>query len=196
MVSEQLGSEIRALYAGGATPPLTAYGMWAQLVYPGRSKPRRWANDLYVYRLYDRSKVRFANSTLHDSVEIGDRPVGEFKGVLLHHSVRSIEDLAAKADERATYSAIHAKPKPPAWLATRLLFEFPLSFLRFYVLRRHFTGGMTGLRFAAVLARYRHTRIWRMLRQASGSGRTALELNTGQDRRGATKPAPTGAIKL
>ena len=60
--------------------------------------------------------------------------------------------------------------KPAFYLLLRLLIEFPVSFFKYYVLRRQFTGGRFGFGVARVLATYRTVRIWRLLR-ASGKDR-------------------------
>ena len=61
VVTPELCREIEALFANGS-PPCVAYGMPVQLVYPGASKPRRWARDHWCIRLYDRRAVRFRAS--------------------------------------------------------------------------------------------------------------------------------------
>lgn len=169
VLSERLRNEIRGLFVVGE-PALAAYGMWAQIVYPGHTKPRPFARDLYVHRLYDRRKVRFADKTLHDSVEVGGLPVGRFDGDLLHFSVRSLDDLIAKGDERAGYNALHAKPKSRGQLALRIVTEFPLSFLKFYLLRLHFTGGLMGFQYSMILAFYRFVRMVRMYARTRTDG--------------------------
>ncbi len=41
--------------------------------------------------------------------------------------------------------------------------ETPLQFLRYYVGRRHFTGGLMGFRYALALARAKRQRISRFI---------------------------------
>lgn len=164
VVSPELAADIRALFAGGLTPPLAVYGMRVSIVYPGRSRPRPFARDHYCLRLYDRGRCRFKESTLFDSVDPGAETVGHLRGVLYHHSVRSLADLARKADERATYNALHSKPKSTAVLLARAAVELPWNVFKYVVLRTHILGGRTGLRYAWITAYYRWQRIVRMLR--------------------------------
>lgn len=165
--TSELLDEMRALFQQG-TPPLAVYGMAVDVVYPGWRAPRAWARDHYCLRLYDRRRVRFKNSTLHDSVDPADEDVGHLTGRVHHFSVRSFEDLRRKLDERATYSAQHSRPIPLPLLGVRLVSEFPLTFLKYYVFRGHFTGGLAGLRYAGVIAYFRWMRIVRLLRLRSG----------------------------
>jgi hypothetical protein len=135
-------------------------------VYPGQTKPRPWANDYVQPRLYDRRRVRFKDSTLHDSLDVSGLSVGVLKADVHHFSARSFEDQLQKALTRARYNADNAKAKSIGLLKLRLVFEFPLAFLRYYFLRRHFTGGLMGLQSSMVGAISRFARIARMLEVA------------------------------
>lgn len=162
VVTPELWAEIETLFAGG-TPPHAVYGMAVNIVYPGKIRPRLWARDHFCLRLYDRRRARFKDSTLHDSVDPGSETVGRLTGTLDHHSFRSFADFTRKCDERATYNAAHSRPVARPLLYLRLLTEFPLTFLKYYFLRTHFTGGWAGLKFCWTVATYRWVRIARML---------------------------------
>ncbi|MFT3733252.1 MAG: glycosyltransferase [Hyphomicrobium sp.] len=161
VVTTELRQSIEAAFEHGA-PARSVYGMAIKIVYPGHTKPRLLANDHYCLRLYDRRRVRFADSTLFDSVDPKNEQVGHLKGTIYHHSIRSLDDLARKCDERATYNALNSKPKSELELTIRTLTELPSHFLKYYVGRGHFTGGRTGLGFAWITAYYRWQRILRM----------------------------------
>ncbi|MBS0386124.1 MAG: glycosyltransferase family 2 protein [Proteobacteria bacterium] len=162
VVSPALADEIRALFAAGA-PQLPAYALRILDVYPGAEQPRLWADDYVQPRLYDRRSVRFDPSPVHDSLRLeGVRP-GRLRGPVLHFSVRSMDDHFHKSLERARYSAAHSRLKSPMALRLRLVTEFPMAFLRYYVWRRHFTGGLTGFQVAVSAAFGRFARIALML---------------------------------
>ena len=162
VATPELRSELAAIFSSGQ-PEFASYWMDVHIVYPGWLKPRLWASDHKCIRFYDRSRVRFRNSALHDSVEPGDYPVGRLSSVLWHHTFTSLEDLSAKCDERATFSALHSSRRSPAKLYLRSLIEWPLVFVKYYLFRRHFTGGQIGFRYCAIMARYRRKRIVRMI---------------------------------
>ena len=143
-------------------PPLPVYGTPVRIVYPGWTKPRLLASDHYCFRLYDRRRARFKDSTLHDSVDPEGESVGALPGGLDHFSVRSLDDLIRKCDERATYNAENSKLKSALELNARLITELPWNFLKYYFVRTHVTGGMMGFQFAAITAFYRWVRIVRM----------------------------------
>ena len=161
VVTPLLKIAIGNLFQDG-TPPLGVYGMDVSIVYPGQSKPRPYARDHYCLRLYDKRRARFKDSTLHDSVDPGGETVGHLPGGLDHYSVRSLDDLIRKCDERATYNAEHSKPKSNAELAVRLVTDLPWNFFKYYLVRTHVSGGLMGLQYALITSFYRWVRIVRM----------------------------------
>ncbi|MBS0249799.1 MAG: glycosyltransferase [Proteobacteria bacterium] len=169
VVTPALRASIEAIFEKGP-PARSVYGMAVKIVYPGRTKPRLIANDHYCLRLYDRRRARFANSTLFDSVDPQNEKIGHLAGTIYHHSIRSLQDLARKCDERATYNALNSKPKSPIELSIRTITEFPAHFLKYYITRGHFTGGWTGLGFAGITAYYRWQRILRMRGNTNSGG--------------------------
>lgn len=172
VVTPLLRVAISNLFQDG-TPMLAGYGTPVNIVYPGWKAPRSFARDHYCLRLYDRRRMRYKDSTLHDSVDPFQERVGALPGGLDHYSVRSLDDLIRKCDARATYNAAHSKPKSEIELNFRLLFDLPWNFLKYYLIRTHFMGGMTGFQFAAITAFYRWVRIVRM-KEALTKGRTPL----------------------
>jgi glycosyltransferase involved in cell wall biosynthesis len=163
VVTPELAAELRDLFAGGK-PSEAAFGVWVQMVYPGWARPRWLAKDHYCVRLYDRRRVGFKDSALHDSVDTFHYPVRRLNGWIYHYSFRSLADLAAKCEERADVYARHTKPKPLWLLAVRTVAEFPIGFVKYYLGRRHFMGGRTGLRVALIYSQYRRVRIVRARR--------------------------------
>jgi glycosyltransferase involved in cell wall biosynthesis len=162
VVSPALAAEIQALFQGGE-PALAVYALPINDVYPGQTKPRLWANDYVQPRLYDRRRVRFKDSPIHDSLDIQGMKVGTLKADVHHFSARSFDDQLAKAVLRGRIFADHAKAKSAWLLKVRLVFEFPMAFLKYYFLRRHFMGGFAGFRSATIGAMSRYVRVARML---------------------------------
>jgi glycosyltransferase involved in cell wall biosynthesis len=163
VVTPKLRREIEQLFAKGG-PPLVAYGMPICLVYPGDTKPRYMARDHWCVRLYDRSVVRFRDSSVHDSVVTDGHEVGALEAPLYHFSIRSFDDMKRKLDRRMWISMQHTETSSPLQLAPRLLTEFPMHFFKYYFVRRHVTGGLNGLRYARLQGWYRFLRIYRMMR--------------------------------
>jgi glycosyltransferase involved in cell wall biosynthesis len=167
VVTRELQLEIAGLFEPGL-PSFVAYGMPIHLIYPGNVRPRVWARDHWYVRLYDRRLVRFRDSAIHDSVVTNDHRIGALRASVHHHSMRSFEDMKRKLDERAWLSVKYADPHSTAPLLPRLITEIPMNFFKYYIGRVHFTGGITGLRYAAIQSWYRYLKIYRMQR-ARGS---------------------------
>ena len=68
VITDELAGEIAALMRM-RVPPLPAYWFRQVTVYPGKDKPRLWADYHNYVRLYDRRRVRFRESRVHDTVD-------------------------------------------------------------------------------------------------------------------------------
>jgi glycosyltransferase involved in cell wall biosynthesis len=163
VISHRLRKEITGLFVNGSLPAFVAYGMPVQIVYHGATKPRLWARDHWFIRLYDHRVCRFRNSTQFDSVVVGKLPIGKLGAPIHHFSMRSLEDMKRKLNERMWIWVEHSEPRCAAFLLLRLITEIPLTFLKYYFVRGHFTGGLMGLRYASVHSWYRFLKVYRLL---------------------------------
>ena len=161
VVSAGLANEISALLSGA--PEHSAYRFKQVTVYPGHQRPRLWADYHNYVRLYDRRAVRFRDSLTHDTVDLKGVASGQLKNTALHFSFRSLDHVARKLE---FYTDLQAREiKKPRWqLHLRRPFEYPILLFRYYVLRRHFTGGLYGLKAAHTFAAGRARRIEKFLR--------------------------------
>jgi glycosyltransferase involved in cell wall biosynthesis len=166
VVTPKLAGEIAALKSS-QKKLLPAYRFRQVTVYPGHERPRLWADYHNYVRLYDRRLVRFRTSLVHDTVDTGSHRVGQLKGIALHFSWRSVEHVGAKLDRYTDLQAKELK-KSRLQILARLPFEYPVQFFRYYVLRRNFTGGLTGVHVSHVIARARTNRLRKLLDQRAG----------------------------
>ena len=169
VITPSLRREIIALFAH-IKPTRVAYSMPLELVYPNTKRPRLWARDHHYVRLYDRRVVRFRNSKVHDTVVTDGHAVGILRAPAYHYMFRSYEDLKRKLGERMQLSAKHANSSPAA-LVARMALEFPVNFFKYYIGRRHITGGLNGLRYSWIQADYRLLKIFHMWRDRNSSRR-------------------------
>ncbi len=163
VVTPELAHEIVETFAAG-DPKFIAYGMPLEMVYPGLEKPRPFARDHWYVRLYDRRFVRFRNSNVHDAVVTEGYSIGRLKASMHHFSMRSFSDMKRKLNERIWLGVENATPGLTGALVPRLLSEFPMNFFKYYFIRRHFMGGLKGLRYATIQARYRFLKVYRIWR--------------------------------
>ncbi|MGQ7792688.1 glycosyltransferase family 2 protein [Faunimonas sp. B44] len=163
IVQPDLAAAIERLFRDG-DPPLKLYRIRIETVYPGRSRPRPLADYVAPVRLYDRRAARYSPSLTDDRVMDGGMESALLPGSVWHHSFRSFDHIGEKLTR---YADLQAREKAPgrsrAKLRLRLLTETPMHFLRYYVGRRHFTGGIDGFRYALEHARAKRLRVKRFL---------------------------------
>ena len=180
VVTPELRQEIAALFSA-SSPDKIAYGFPVNLVYPGAGRPRRLARDHWYVRLYNRRAVRFRDSPVHDAVVMGCHSPGALRASAFHHSYRTYADLKHKLAERMLLSARYAEAPQRTKLAIRLIVELPINFFKYYFVRRHFTGGIDGIRYSWIQASYRHLRIAHMWRGCNASNQTVNATEDNQD---------------
>lgn len=170
VVSPALAREFAALLATDPAPG--AYSVRILNVYPGDARPRPFANDYNVVRFYHRQAGAYRDHPLFDRVVLAEGIAAkQFQAPVWHHPLLSWAHFVEKENRYTTYQAETARPRGLLGLKLRLLVEFPLSFLKFYILRRHVTGGWKGLTFSLIAAFGRTLRIAKLLERAGQAGR-------------------------
>ena len=171
VVTPALAREIAALFADGPPEP-AAYRVAILNVYPGDSRPRPLADDYRVVRLYHRSVGRYRDHPLFDRVVLAEgvraRPI---RGALWHHPLTSWAHFVEKENRYTSFQAEAARGRPRWRLLLRLPVEMPVAFLKFYLLRRHVTGGWKGFAFALTAAFARALRIVKLLERGERRSR-------------------------
>ena len=162
-LSNELKAEIRNLFAKKLESKF--YSMKVIPIYPNWNKPRLFSAHHLCVRLYNIEFGRFSSSEVHDSVQTNSNKIIKLKNPVLHESVRSFSHLIEKEDSYVKMQIDSIKKKNKLFLFLRLIFEFPLSFIKYYFVRRHFTGALTGLVTSIILAFYRWKRIYLFLRK-------------------------------
>ncbi|MEM9147527.1 MAG: glycosyltransferase family 2 protein [Pseudomonadota bacterium] len=166
VVTPALSAEIRALFADGPPQP-GAFRVRILNVYPGDAHPRPLAADYRVVRLYHREAGRYRRHALFDRVELsGEAEEAELNAPIYHHPLLSWHHMVEKENRYTSFQAQSARSRGPFVLVLRLVAEFPIAFLKFYVLRRHCLGGWKGLAFAMIAAFSRWLRIAKLLERA------------------------------
>lgn len=159
VVPVDLAAEIAALFAGGG-PEADGYRIRIAEMFPGEPAPHRFAYALSPVRLYRRDRGRYAESPVHDRVEMapGAR-VAKLKGTVHHYSVRSLGEQLDKLNAYSDAQADDLDARGETISAVRLAVEFPANFLKAYVGRRHALRGVYGFMTAMNYAFYRYLRV-------------------------------------
>jgi glycosyltransferase involved in cell wall biosynthesis len=176
VIPDGLAAEIAALFAAGE-PPADAYRIRIAEIFPGEGAPHSLAYALAPVRLYRRDKGRYSPSTVHDRVElVAEARVRRLKGRIHHFSVRSIGDQLAKLNAYTDAQADDLDKRGERVATLRLFLEFPATFLKAYIGRRHVVRGLYGFMTAMNFAFYRYLRVAkhverRLLERARKEGR-------------------------
>lgn len=160
VVTPALAAEIRALLAQEPAP--AAYRLRILNLYPGDDRPRPFAADYEVVRLWHREAGRYRDHPLFDRVETFG-PVRRLRAPIHHFPFTGWGALVAKENAYTDFQAEAAGPKPRWLLRLRLVGELPATFLKVWLLRRHVFGGWKGFAFAGVIAFARWLRIVKLL---------------------------------
>ena len=159
VVPPALATELRALFASGE-PVCDAYKIPIAETFPGETAPHRFAHALAPVRLYHKDRGRYSPSPVFDRVELEPgATIGQLKTRIHHFSVRSLGEQVAKISNYTDQQADLFEAKGRKVSRARLLFEFPVSFFKAYVLRRHFLRGFYGYLTAMNFAFSRHLRL-------------------------------------
>ena len=151
--------EIKDLFAK-EEPAFQAYALRIAEIFPGESKPHRWAYSLSPVRLYKKTAGRYSPSPVHDRVVLKpDIKIGSLKGTVYHYSVRSLGDQISKLNRYTDWQAEDMEQRGVELSTWRAVFEFPLAFLKAYFIRRHFIHGLYGFLLAMNHAFNRHLRV-------------------------------------
>jgi glycosyltransferase involved in cell wall biosynthesis len=168
VVTDALAAEIRAALIPGPAP--AGFRIRILNVYPGDDRPRPFANDYEVVRLYHRDAGRYRDHPLFDRVETTG-PLHRLRAPIHHFPFLTWHALIEKQNRYSTFQAETARHRSRAMLLARFWVEFPLVMAKGLIGRRHIFGGWKGVAFAAVIAFARFMRIAKMLASAEDARR-------------------------
>ncbi|CAN1540029.1 Beta4Glucosyltransferase domain containing protein [Rhabdaerophilaceae bacterium] len=168
-VTPALAHEIASLFSHG-DPPVDAYEIQIAEIFPGEDEPHPLAYALDPVRLYRRDRGSYSPSPVHDRVELAPQArVGRLQGLIHHFSVRSIGDQIAKLNAYSDQQVADLAKRGKSVATWRIFVEFPATFIKAYIFRRHFARGIYGVITATNFA------FFRWLRVAKDYERRALE---------------------
>lgn len=163
VVTGALARELKNVFSAGPPAP-AAFRVKIHNVYPGDTKPRWLANDYNVVRLYHRSAGRYRDHPTFDRVVLDDgMAVRQLEHPVYHFSIVDWHQMVDKANRFSSHHLEKAETRNPTGLKLRLVSEFPWTFLKEYLGRRHVTGGWKGFVFALNTAFMRTLRVAKML---------------------------------
>ncbi|MEM8793769.1 MAG: glycosyltransferase family 2 protein [Pseudomonadota bacterium] len=182
VVTPALAREISGLFASGLPSP----GGWRMpilTVYPGAEGPRPFAADFNELRLYHRSIAGYRDHPVYDRVETAaGAQVSQLMQPVWHFTVLGWAEFVEKENRHSSFLASNQTHRRSG-LGARIFVEMPWTFLKFYLLRRHITGGWRGFFFALTAAYARTLRIAKMLEAQNDPDRQAPKSTQAGDER-------------
>ncbi|MEM5581132.1 glycosyltransferase family 2 protein [Roseibium sp. AS2] len=159
-VTPELADEIRTVFAEGSHARADGWRIMIRDMYAHETAPAPWAYGYHQIRLYDRRKGRFSSSTVHDTVrpEPGAR-IADLSGIMAHRSIRSLDFQVGKYNRYSGMQVADMRARGRRLPKFRLLSEFPVSFLKAYVVRRYWKYGWWGFILAMNYAHARFLRV-------------------------------------
>jgi glycosyltransferase involved in cell wall biosynthesis len=160
VLSEGLVEEIRELKEAAEPPDTNAYKILITAMYPGDRKPRFFANHYNLVRLYNRKAATMPDDLTHDRVVLsGGCRVIQLKNEIHHYSYISLARMWLKYNSYSDELVRTAIATGKSYSKFRLVFEFPVQFLRYYILRGQFLHGWWGFISAVTSAYFRFLKI-------------------------------------
>jgi glycosyltransferase involved in cell wall biosynthesis len=162
VITPDLAREISALFAHGP-PPHPIYETML-VTAPPIGEPW-WTFALADRRkLYDKRVVRAPDHMAWDQFEIPTGvTVGKLKAPILHYSFRDLGHLLEKLNRVSGVRARESKLKPFWVVASRVVLAQPFYFLKHYIGRGMWRGGLYGVALAGISAQGRWLRDVKML---------------------------------
>lgn len=154
VVSDNLADEIRAAFdAGPSSETLFSLNV---ATAPPFGKPWIGFGGARRVKLYNKSFIRQPDHAAWDQLDIpSGTKIIALKAPLIHYSFADAAHLMRKQNRVSTVRANETKLKSIGYLRARILFGYPVYFLRNYLQRGMVRGGIYGFVVAAIAAQNR-----------------------------------------
>ncbi|HTD41887.1 MAG TPA: glycosyltransferase family 2 protein [Mucilaginibacter sp.] len=156
---------VRALHKLALDDPKTVYDIKFRSYY-GKKLIRfgSWGRDHHI-RLFNRTKVKWSNSPVHETLVLPEKvTIKRLEGHLHHYSVKDAAEFRSKADHYAKLSAgkYLAINKKPSFIKLHIAPLF--HFIKNYIVFLGFLDGKAGWEIARIISN--HTRLkYRLLKE-------------------------------
>ncbi|MGP9833778.1 glycosyltransferase family 2 protein [Marinobacter sp. NSM] len=154
VLSDTLVRNIKQLFSKPISPDIAGYRMRWVLSPPNPQHPFRHDKSKKILRLYNRKRAsinaeKYSND---DRPRVHEGIVGELKGNVLHRTLISLEQMERKYLQLSNEQARFLYEKGRRISTPRLMVEFPLKFLKYYLIHRQVLNGWFGFSVSIVAA--------------------------------------------
>ncbi|MEQ5817633.1 glycosyltransferase family 2 protein [Marinobacter sp. NFXS11] len=154
VLSDELVANIQDLFSKPVAPDIAGFRMRWVLSQPDPRHPFRHDKSKKILRLYNRNKavIEPEKDSNNDRPQVKTGRVLDLKGDVLHRTLISLEQMERKYCQLSTEQARFIAAKGRRISSPRLFAEFPLKFLKYYLLHRQILNGWFGLSVAITAA--------------------------------------------
>jgi len=147
VLSDRLVENIRNLFANSISEDVAGFRMRWVLSQPVPGHPFRHDKTKKILRLYHRKRAAIVaeKDSNNDRPQVRQGRVLDLKGDVLHRTLISLEQMERKYCQLSTEQARFMASKGRKISSGRLFVEFPLKFLKYYLLHRQILNGWYGL---------------------------------------------------
>ncbi|WP_303287255.1 glycosyltransferase family 2 protein [Marinobacter sp. SS8-8] len=154
VLSDELVSNIKGLFSKPVDADIAGFRMRWVLSQPDPRHPFRHDKSKKILRLYNRNKavIEAEKDSNNDRPRVKHGRVLDLKGDVLHRTLISLEQMERKYCQLSTEQARFLAEKGRKISSPRLFAEFPLKFLKYYLIHRQILNGWFGLGVAITAA--------------------------------------------
>ncbi|MGO3296414.1 glycosyltransferase family 2 protein [Marinobacter sp.] len=154
VLSDELVENIKALFEMPIPADIAGFRMRWVLSQPNPKHPFRHDKTKKILRLYDRRKAKIApeKNSNNDRPQVHEGKVLDLKGDVLHRTLISLEQMERKYCQLSSEQARFILASGRKISGGRLFAEFPLKFLKYYLVHRQILNGWFGLSVAITAA--------------------------------------------
>ncbi|MDS1310636.1 glycosyltransferase family 2 protein [Marinobacter xiaoshiensis] len=154
VLSDELVANIRGLFEKPIPDDVAGFKMRWVLSPPLQGHPFRYERSKKILRLYNRTRaaIEAEKDSNNDRPQVKVGKVLELKGDVLHRTLVSLEQIEKKYSQLSSEQARFLVAKGRKIPSARLFAEFPLKFLKYYLVRGQFRNGWFGLSVAITAA--------------------------------------------
>lgn len=154
VLSDELVENIRLLFEAPIPTGVAGFKMRWVLSQPNPDHPFKHDKSKKILRLYNRKKavIKAEKNSNNDRPQVKEGKVLYLKGDVLHRTLISLEQMEKKYCQLSSEQARHMAMKGRNISAGRLFAEFPLKFLKYYLVHRQIMNGWFGLSVAITAA--------------------------------------------
>ncbi|MDK9559581.1 glycosyltransferase family 2 protein [Marinobacter sp. M216] len=147
VLSDALVANIKALFSRPIAPDVAGFRMRWVLSPPLPGHPFRHDKTKKILRLYNRNRavIKAEKDSNNDRPQVRVGRVLDLEGDVLHRTLISLEQMERKYCQLSTEQARFIANRGRSISGARLFVEFPLKFLKYYLLHKQILNGWFGL---------------------------------------------------